>query len=109
MTKKQAAMKKTGKGATMSPILPKSPMTTRESQHYWRMDFIAERGFKTEKAPEAFTKAVAALGWENFIKHRKEYITSVVREFYIKSFSLLGSMKQWGHCLVLVWGRTLLC
>lgn len=84
MTKKQVASKKSGKGANAEAESSKPIMATANPQKFWKMEFIAERGFKTDKASDAFTATVATLGWEHFIKHRKKYMVSVVREFYAR-------------------------
>lgn len=49
---------------------------------FQNMIFWAERGFVLQKAPDAFTSVVKALGWEQLVQHPSSFFSAVVKEFY---------------------------
>ena len=78
---KQTAAKSSGKGknvdlsSTSAPI-PEIPVPSKKKS------MLAERGFNLENPNPHFLSTVTTLGWQKFILHRKEYIPTLVHDFY---------------------------
>ena len=86
MVRKESAKKNTGRTGVVSPAKD-APMTipftiNPKQPHFWKMNFLPERGYDMSHAHPNFRATVEALQWEKFVEHRAFYLEQIVREFY---------------------------